>query len=270
MGAVLSVVDIPIELIDLMPSQITDARHDGMSDVSDLAQSIRSVGLLEPPGVRRVGDRYRVVYGRRRIAAVSSLGWQSVPAVVVDSGADMDPIKSLVENVQRRQLSRQERAHALERLLASGLTGKQIAERSGIPENHVYAWLRVARSEPLMNALSDGLLGINEARLLASGTVPAPTIAALLPELQGQPEQFRLARIQRALDDNRSAPPPRGFYKANVEKRTMRLLVQIAELMKGVREVRTAEELRLVQDIVHVAQRWQRDLARASLPSLPP
>jgi ParB family transcriptional regulator, chromosome partitioning protein len=262
----LEVIDIPLQQLCLAEPG-DDSRKD-IGDIGELAASIRSVGLLQPIGVRVLADsHYRVIFGHRRLAAVSSLGWRSVPAVVIDAEPSEDLLRALVENIQRRALSRQERALALEQLLASGLTGRQIAERTGMRENVVYSWLRVARSKPLMVALNDGRLGIHEARVLAS--LPAATIAALLPELQGQPEQFRLARIQRAIDDARKTPP-RGFYKANVENRTKRLLVQIAELMRGVREVRSAEELRLVQDIVGIAARWKRDLQRATADTLPP
>lgn len=258
-------VQVPIQLLDLAEDQ-DDSRWD-VGDVHELAASIRELGLLQPVGVRPHAEgRFRLVYGHRRVAALSSLGWTLIPAVVVDAPADEDLLRSLTENLLRRNLSSQERAHALERLLASGLSGKEIASRTGKAENVIYSWLRVARSRPLLDALNDGLLGINEARVLAP--LPADQLVALLPELEGKPEAFRLARIQRALDDVRTAPPPRGFYKAHVENRTQRLLLQILELMRGVREVRTAEELGLVRDICSVAARWQRDLERAS--SAPP
>jgi hypothetical protein len=86
----------------------------------------------------------------------------------------------------------------------------------------------------------------------------------LLPELDGQAQAFRLTRIQRGLDDARTAPPPRGFYKKSVEGRTRRLLVLIFEQMKGVRDIRTADELDLVRQVCAIAARWQRDLHRSS------
>ena len=251
-------IDVPLRLL----ARAEDDSRISTGDVSELAASIASVGLLQPIGVRVLDDGYyRIVFGHRRVSAVASLGWITVPAVVVDAEPSEDALRSLVENVQRRQLNSQERAVALEQLLASGLTGKQISERTGIRENICYSWLRVARSKPLMAALSDGLVGIHEARVLSS--LPATTITTLVPELQDKPEAFRMARIQRAIDDARSGPP-RGFYKKNVEQRTRRLLLQIAELMKGVRDIRSSEELQLIHDIVEIAARWQRDLHRST------
>jgi hypothetical protein len=159
-------------------------------------------------------------------------------------------------------LSSQERSSALERLLNSGLDARTIAARTGKPANVIWSWLRVARSPALMNAMNDGRLGIHEARVLSS--LPDATITTLLPELDGQPQQFRLARIQRELDDSRTSPPARGFYKATVESRTRRLLTLILEQMRGVRDIRTSDELDLVREVCAIAGRWQRDLQRSS------
>jgi len=73
-----------------------------------------------------------------------------------------------------------------------------------------------------------------------------------------------MARIQRAIDDARTSPP-RGFYAKSVQGRTRRLLVQIAELMKGVRDIRSAEELQLVNDIIDIAAKWRQDIGRAAV-----
>jgi ParB/RepB/Spo0J family partition protein len=259
-----SLLDVPLRL--LAHAEPEDDSRLTPGDITELAASIQSVGLLQPIGVRRVDDGYfRIVYGHRRVRAVATLGWTHIPAVVVDADPGEDTLRNLVENLQRRQLSHQERALSLEQLLASGLTGRQIAERTGKPDNVIYSWLRVARSQPLMAALSEGRVGIHEARILSS--LPVTTLSGLIPELQDRPEAFRMARIQRAIDDARTSPP-QGFYRKSVEGRTRRLLVQIAELMKGVREVRTADELGLVSEICEMAGRWKRDVLRAR--SAPP
>jgi ParB/RepB/Spo0J family partition protein len=252
-------IDVPLRL--LARAEPEDDSRVTVDDISELAASITSVGLLQPIGVRRDADRFVIVFGHRRVRAVASLGWLTVPAVVIDAEPSEDALRNLIENIQRRNLKSAERALALEQLLASGLTGAELAERCGLRRNVMYSWLRVARSRPLMAALSDGRVGIHEARVLSS--LPMETIDELVPELQGQPEAFRMARIQRALDDRREAPPPRGFYAKSVEDRTRRLLVQIAELMRGVREIRSAEELGLVSEICDMAGRWKRDVLRA-------
>lgn len=253
----LKTAEVPIQLIDIEP-----ADHDSRSDtgnVRELMASIESVGLLEPVGLRPIGERYRVIYGFRRIAALGRLGWRCIPAVLVEGDQTDDALKSLVENVQRKQLSRQERADALERLARTGLSARDIAERVGLNVNVVMAWLRVSRSPALMHALRSGQIGIHHARQMAS--LPDEMVAALLPELEAKSQQWTQARIARAVDDERKRPPY-GSFKKNAESHTLRSLEMILELMRGVQQVRVEAEVGVLRDILTVAAQWQRDLLR--------
>src|SRR5262245_27733756 len=95
------VIDIPVDQVD--PSPRNPRR--GLAQVRDLADSIREHGLLQPVVARRhptCDDRYQLIAGHRRLAAVRSLGWTSVPAVVRRADADEAFLLTLVENLQRQ------------------------------------------------------------------------------------------------------------------------------------------------------------------------
>ena len=95
----------------LMVSPINVRRDVG--DISELADSIRAQGILEPLIVRPTqDDNYEVIIGSRRLAAASQLGLAVVP-VVVQRISDGDAVvRSLVENLQRGELSLDERVEA--------------------------------------------------------------------------------------------------------------------------------------------------------------
>ncbi|MFN8534690.1 MAG: ParB/RepB/Spo0J family partition protein [Dehalococcoidia bacterium] len=86
-------------------------------DLAGLATTIREFGVLEPLGVRPVGNGYRVVYGNRRRRAALAAGVDAVPCVEVPETEDEDYlVHHLVENLQRRQLGDLEQAEGLAKL----------------------------------------------------------------------------------------------------------------------------------------------------------
>lgn len=83
-------------------------------DLRGLAATIREFGVLEPLGVRKVGEGYRLVYGNRRRAAAILAGLKEVPCIILEDRAEDDyVIHQLVENMQRRQLGDMEQAEGL-------------------------------------------------------------------------------------------------------------------------------------------------------------
>lgn len=264
---VAALVNVP--LAALRPATYADDSRFDVGDVRELAASIRSVGLLQPVGVRRLDAEgaYQLVFGHRRVAALLSLGWTSVPATVLGDEPSGDLLKALVENIQRRNLSRAERADALERLVLTGLTGKEIAERLGMSQNVIWQWLKVGRSKALLAALRADRIGIHQARQMAS--LPDEVIAELLPEIWGKTEPWAQARIARAVDDNRTRPP-NGTFRRNADTHVQRCLEMVLELARGIKEIRSEREVELLKEIIALVMQWQRDLRRATTPSLPP
>ena len=109
---------LPLTLIELDPAQ---PRRDARSGIAELASSLAANGLLQPvvvagwPDATRAGH-YRVVAGERRVRAAASLGWTEIDAFILGPGARRF-VLSVTENIQRRDLSREDRKHAFERIL---------------------------------------------------------------------------------------------------------------------------------------------------------
>lgn len=127
--------------------------RESVGDVQELADSIRETGLLQPIVARRVHevddsglcerDRFVVVAGHRRLAAVQLLGWDSVPCVVRE---EMEPDEvlaaMLVENGQRANLDPIEEARAYRKLKEQhGLTDMELGKRVGKTQTVVSARL---------------------------------------------------------------------------------------------------------------------------------
>ena len=106
-------LEVPTDQLEISPVNV---RRD-IGDISELADSIREQGILEPLVARRTsGGQYEVIIGARRLTAAQQLGLPVVPVVVQDI-SDADAIvRSLVENLQRGDLSLEERVEAYKRL----------------------------------------------------------------------------------------------------------------------------------------------------------
>ena len=124
---------INTSLIDPHP----DNPRKNIGDVTDLAASIKTNGLLTPLSVVPNGERYRVIAGHRRLAACKQAGTGSVPCFVLD----LDPLQQLeamvTENCQREQLTVLEEADAIQGMLDLGATTANVAHRLGRSSDYV-------------------------------------------------------------------------------------------------------------------------------------
>src|SRR5262245_3518578 len=121
--------DIPLSLIDRDEAQ--PRQHFDAAALSELAQSIAANGLAVPILVRPVGERFIIVHGERRYRATQSLGHETIAAEVRDLSADEARWLTLIENIQRADLSPIEEARAYQWWLNQGMTQEQLGQRIG-------------------------------------------------------------------------------------------------------------------------------------------
>lgn len=97
---------LAIEKIDIRK----DARAIDAATVAGLAESIASVGLINPIRVRQIGDRFEVIAGAHRLSAVRQIGHDTIEAVVVDDDDLHAELAMIDENLCRSELSPSDRA----------------------------------------------------------------------------------------------------------------------------------------------------------------
>ena len=116
---------INTSLIDPHP----DNPRKNIGDVTDLAASIKTNGLLTPLSVVPNGERYRVIAGHRRLAACKQAGIRAVPCFVLQLGPLQQLEAMVTENCQREQLTVLEEADAIQGMLDLGATTASVAHR---------------------------------------------------------------------------------------------------------------------------------------------
>lgn len=155
---------IDIDKIDPNPEQ----PRKNFSGLEGLAESIRTRGLLEPIMVRPIGDRYQIVHGERRWRAAKLANLMKIEAIVKEIGAQEAYEISLVENVQRENLTPMEEAWAFKKLQEQGYKQEAIASMTGKTQSYVAHKLRLLKlPEPITFYLQRGVLTENHIRQIA-------------------------------------------------------------------------------------------------------
>jgi ParB family chromosome partitioning protein len=137
--------------------------------LAELAQSLRTSGLLQPVVVRPAGDTsYELIAGERRCRAAERLGWQEISAVIREVDDRTLLALALVENLQRDELSPIDEARAYQRLMADFATSHaDIAELVGKERSTVANALRLLKlPQTVQQMVHDGRLTTGHARAL--------------------------------------------------------------------------------------------------------
>lgn len=112
--------------------------------LKELIDSIREKGVVQPVLVRKSGDGYELIAGERRLRAVTSLGYDTIPAIVKDV-TDLDMLElSLIENIQREELNPLEEANAFQKFITDfNFSQEKIAQVLGKDRSTVANTLRL-------------------------------------------------------------------------------------------------------------------------------
>lgn len=136
--------------------------------LEELAQSIRTHGILQPLSVRRVGTGYELIAGERRLRAAKLAELTEIPCIVMQMDDTESAAAALVENLQRKDLDYVEEALGISRLIQlRGLSQEQAAKILGKSQSAVANKLRLLRHSPaVLQALRQGGLTERHARAL--------------------------------------------------------------------------------------------------------
>ena len=253
---------IPVESI--VGSQRNPRRR--LHGIDELAASLSTHGLLQPVLVRRADGHFELVAGHRRLAAAVQLGWQTIPAVVRSVDADEAYVLTIVENLQREDLSAREESDALAILVRQRKwSTHQVAAAIQRSQAYVSKRLRVFEDQMLGPAVVAGDLSVSAAE-----------------ELLTVPERYRYEVAARAIESEWDVPKIRDFvrkrrFDANranqrrqpgLERRVHALRYELRDLMADDLTDADRRELRLLFNELAVLARAKPGAARV-LPELP-
>jgi ParB family chromosome partitioning protein len=157
-----------LDLDRLTPNPRQPRAHIEEHSVEELAQSIRTHGVIQPIVVRRVADRVEIVAGERRWRAAQRAGLLRVPVVFRDVPDDQLLEVALIENIQRENLNPIEEAQAYRRLVEDlQLSQEAIATAVGKDRATIANYMRLLRLPvEVRNDLASAALSMGHARAL--------------------------------------------------------------------------------------------------------
>lgn len=159
-------LQVDIDLID--PSPYQPRTRFGETALEELAQSIRTSGIIQPLVVRKIGARYQLIAGERRWRASQRAQLLRVPAIVREVSDEQALELTLVENIQREDLNPIEQARAFDRLMEEfHLTQDEVAGRTGKDRATVANSIRLLALEgQLIDWIEEGKLTAGHGRAL--------------------------------------------------------------------------------------------------------
>ncbi|RME29416.1 MAG: ParB/RepB/Spo0J family partition protein [Deltaproteobacteria bacterium] len=160
---------------DIVPNSRQPRQSFDTDKLKQLADSVRSQGVLQPLLVRSTKDgKYQIIAGERRWRAAKMAGLQFVPVIVKDLSDAASVEVALIENIQREDLNPLEEAEAYRQLIEEHrLTQAKVAERVGKSRSHVTNLLRLLNLPPAVKkALLEGKLTMGHARALLAISDP--------------------------------------------------------------------------------------------------
>ncbi|MDG4890425.1 ParB/RepB/Spo0J family partition protein [Mesorhizobium sp. WSM4887] len=176
---------VPIEFVS--PNPKNPRRHFGDAELTDLAQSIREHGVVQPvvarPSPSQPG-RYEIIAGERRWRAAQRAGLTEIALIVRDVNDRTALELAIIENVQRADLNPVEEAQGYQQLIDEhGYTQADLGQVIGKSRSHVANTLRLLKlPDVIRDMLVDGALSAGHARTLVTAGDPAGLAKRIVEE----------------------------------------------------------------------------------------
>lgn len=192
------VVFLPARAIRPNPAQPRELFRE--EALTELADSIRQHGILQPLSVRRVGTNYELIAGERRLRAGLMAGLTEIPCIIMSMDDKESGMAALVENLQRQDLDFIEEARGISCLMEQwSMSQEQVAKVIGKSQSAVANKLRLLRhSQNVLAALRAAGLTERHARALLKLPTEPEKIAAIATIAK---LNMSVARTERYIED---------------------------------------------------------------------
>ena len=200
------VIFLPARAIRPNPSQPRKIfREEALTELSD---SIRQHGILQPLSVRRVTGGYELIAGERRLRAAQMAGVTDIPCIVMNMDQRESGTAALVENLQRQDLDFVEEARGISYLMESwSMSQEQVARLLGKSQSAVANKLRILRHSPaVLQALRDGDLTERHGRALLKLKTDEEKLSAIEVIIQ---QAMSVARTEKYIAQLLAAAEPK-------------------------------------------------------------
>lgn len=212
------VIQIPIK--NIIPNRYQPRSVFDEEKIRELAQTIQTHGMIQPIVVRKYdNEKYEIIAGERRWRAVTSLGMETISAIVREMTDTETASVALIENLQREELTVIEEAFAYSKLLQMhSLTQEALAQRLGKNQSTIANKLRLLKlPEEVQDALLNRLITERHARALIKLKDPEKQLEVLHfiieNELNVKQTEERIAKMLEPKEPKKKRPKLKGINK---------------------------------------------------------
>ena len=200
-----------IAIAEIVPNPSQPRTRFDEEALDELADSIRTLGVIQPDAVRRrnAEGKYVIISGERRWRAARLAGLQTLPAYVREVDDENLHAMALVENIQRQDLNAIEIALGMQRLIDEcHLTQDALSEKVGKKRSTVSNYMRLLKlPDEVQLALKEGLISMGHAKAIA-GAVPEKQLWLLKRCIRKGLSVRQAEELARQLAESAEQPAP--------------------------------------------------------------
>lgn len=159
-----------LDINNIKPNQNQPRTDFDKEKITELAESIKEHGIIQPLVVRQMGDVYELVAGERRWRAAREAGLETVPSIVREFTDEENALIAIIENMQREDLNPIEEAMGLSRMIETyGLTQEEVSRSVSKSRPYISNALRLLKlPEEIQGHVRSGNLSSGHARALVA------------------------------------------------------------------------------------------------------
>lgn len=231
-----AIAQIEIDKIETNPFQPrTDFDE---STLSELAESIKNQGVIQPVTVRKMGyDKYQLISGERRLRASKLAGLKTIPVFIRVANDEQMLEMALIENIHRESLNAIEVAISYQRLLEEcELTQDQLSEKVGKDRSTVANFLRLLKlPAEIQIAIRDGYITMGHAKALISISDKTKQLVILkrIIDEDLSVRQVEMLTREKSVKKQKTALPESYKIQADALSKALQMGVRINRDNKG-------------------------------------
>lgn len=199
-----------IAIADIIPNPTQPRHRFDEEALAELADSIRTLGVIQPVTVKRTAEgKYILISGERRWRAAQSAGLETLPAYIREVDDTDLHAMALVENLQRRDLNAIEVALGLQRLVDEcGLTQDALSDKVGMKRSTVSNYMRLLKLPvEVQLAIKEGVISMGHAKAIA-GADPGKQLQLLRKCIRRDLSVRQMEELARATAEKSAKPAP--------------------------------------------------------------
>lgn len=248
---------IYIDIKKLKPGPYQSRTDVKEPELKELAESIKTQGIIQPLIVRKRQDYYEIIAGSRRYYASKSLGIKELPVIIRELEDKDALVFSIIENLQRQDLNPMEEARSFKRLVEEFLfSEEEVGRMLAKDKTTIVNALRLFKlPEVIQEALRDGRIRASSARTILGLQTEKEQLALFEQLLK---EKISVRRLEETVRSAKAKKKPLDPYVRQMENKLQKTLARKVKIISQGKKGKLVIEYYSHQDLENLIQFLQK------------